>query len=480
VSEQALDLELAEDALESGESIRAERLRTGFVASHPHWREPLLRRMLAGADLAAVGVTMVLLRFAGGGAIGAKHFYAALALLPAWLVLAKVHGLYDRDRRDLRHLSVDELPSIFAWSMSGTVLTALVLMVFPVRGLGVTTVVLAWLGAATAAFLFRSCARFLWRRITPPERVFLLGEGPLAQAVRRKLELFPDMHARVVAERPLDGIDIEGEDWLVAGADRIILASSSLDEDLMASLLEICRQERLKLTVVPPVRGMFGTAVQLNRIADLPVVEYGTGEISRSTLFLKRALDIVGSVLGLVLLAPVFAALALAIRLDSRGPAIFRQTRSGLGGRTFRMFKFRTMRPDAEDLLADLVPFERLREPMFKLRHDPRVTRVGRFLRRTSLDELPQLFNVLKGEMSLVGPRPEQVELVELYSEEQRFRLAVQPGLTGPMQVYGRGELTFDERLAVERDYIENLSVGRDLRIVALTLAPLISGKGAF
>jgi len=478
VSEQTLDLELSEDVLESGAPVR--RLGAGLFASRPHWREPLLRRMLAGADLAAVGLTISLLRFAGGGALGAKHFYAALALLPGWLVLAKMHGLYDRDRRVLRHLSVDELPSIFAWAMSGTVLTALVLMIFPVRGLSVTKVVLAWLVAASAAFLFRSCARFLWRKITPPERVFLLGEGPLAQAMRRKLELFPDMHARVVAERPLNGVDVEGEDWLVAGADRIILASSSLNETLMTSLLEICRREHLKLTVVPPLRGMFGTAMQLNRIADLPVVEYSTGEISRSTLYLKRALDILVSALGLVLLAPLFAVLALAIRLDSRGPSVFRQTRSGAAGKTFRMFKFRTMRPDAEDLLADLVPFERLREPMFKLRQDPRVTRVGSFLRRTSLDELPQLLNVLKGEMSLVGPRPEQVELVEFYSEEQRFRLAVKPGLTGPMQVYGRGELTFDERLAVERDYIENLSIGRDLRIVALTLAPLFSGKGAF
>jgi lipopolysaccharide/colanic/teichoic acid biosynthesis glycosyltransferase len=179
-------------------------------------------------------------------------------------------------------------------------------------------------------------------------------------------------------------------------------------------------------------------------------------------------------------LAPLFGLVAIAIRLDSRGPALFAQTRAGRNGKPFRMWKFRTMVCDAEALLPELVPFEALSEPMFKLRNDPRVTRVGRLLRRTSLDELPQLANVLRGEMSLVGPRPEQVDLVERYRPEERFRLAVKPGLTGPMQVYGRGELTFEERLAVEREYIENLSLGRDFRILALTVYAVVGGDGAF
>jgi lipopolysaccharide/colanic/teichoic acid biosynthesis glycosyltransferase len=144
------------------------------------------------------------------------------------------------------------------------------------------------------------------------------------------------------------------------------------------------------------------------------------------------------------------------------------------------MYKFRTMIADAEERLADLVHFDELSDPMFKLRDDPRVTTVGRFLRRTSLDELPQLVNVLKGDMSLVGPRPEQLELVERYAPEQRFRLVVKPGVTGPMQVFGRGDLTFAERLAVERDYIENLSLGRDLHILLMTLPVMVLGKGAY
>ncbi len=168
--------------------------------------------------------------------------------------------------------------------------------------------------------------------------------------------------------------------------------------------------------------------------------------------------------------------IALAIWLEDRGPVLFAQHRAGLHGVPFRLLKFRTMHVGADRSLEDLL--DELPEPMFKLRRDPRVTRVGRFLRRLSLDELPQLWNLLRGDMSLVGPRPEQLELVERYGPEHRFRLEVKPGLTGPMQVHGRGELTFEERLAVELDYVENLSIGRDLRILALTPVSVIRAPG--
>jgi lipopolysaccharide/colanic/teichoic acid biosynthesis glycosyltransferase len=225
---------------------------------------------------------------------------------------------------------------------------------------------------------------------------------------------------------------------------------------------------------------MFGTAVQLNHIADLPVVEYNTWDVSRSTIFLKRLIDLIVCVITLPLILPVFLLIALAIKLDTRGPVIYSQQRAGLNEQPFQMYKFRTMVSNAEDLLQDLVRLDHLSDPVFKLHHDPRVTRVGRFLRRWSLDELPQLLNVLRGAMSLVGPRPEQVELVARYQPEHRFRLAVKPGLTGPMQVNGRAALGFEERLAIEREYIENLSLGRDVRILALTASAVVRGSGAF
>jgi lipopolysaccharide/colanic/teichoic acid biosynthesis glycosyltransferase len=193
---------------------------------------------------------------------------------------------------------------------------------------------------------------------------------------------------------------------------------------------------------------------------------------------LKRLLDLIVGIPLAVVSALLFPPIALAIWLEDRGPPLFVQRRAGLNGKPFSVFKFRTMYVGAERSLDDLL--DELPEPMFKFRRDSRVTRVGRVLRRLSLDELPQIWNLLRGEMSLVGPRPEQLELVERYSPEHRFRLDVKPGLTGPMQIHGRAELTFEERLAVELDYVENVSIGRDLRILALTPVNVLRGTGAF
>ncbi len=444
------------------------------------WRDALLRRILALADVTtALLVSLSFAAFAGGSVVDA--FWAAV-FAPAWILLAKLHGLYDRDQRSLRHLTIDELPSVFVWAVTSIAALTLFLWATPAGTPTVGAAVRAWVVALAGAIVLRGLARVTWRRIVPRERALIVGSGPLADATRRKLDLFPDIHVAVVDQGDESAVEAlaNGGRGHLAGIDRVILASHSIDEALIADLIAACRSEKLKLSLVPPVRGMFGTAVRLNHVADLPVVEYNTWDVSRSTLLLKRALDISVASVALLALAPLLIAVALAIRLESRGPILFTQVRAGLGGRPFRMRKFRTMVPDAEARLAELVPFDKLRDPMFKLRDDPRVTHVGRFLRRTSIDELPQLFNVLVGEMSLVGPRPEQMDLVQRYQREHLFRLAVRPGMTGPMQVFGRGELSFEERLAVEREYIENLSIGRDLRILGMTATAVASGRGAF
>jgi exopolysaccharide biosynthesis polyprenyl glycosylphosphotransferase len=443
------------------------------------WRDSLLRRLLAVADLITAALaTAVVLVGTDDSLPGALR---ALLFLPVWILLAKLHGLYDRDHRAMRHLTVDELPSIVIWALAATTATVVLLSVTGGRSVTVWHGVDAWLVACTSGFVLRSLARYVWRRTTPRERTLIVGSGPLADATRRKLELFRDMHLEPVASESLLSGDVLAQGNSALGSiDRVILATPSFDEKLVAGLLAYCRRHQIKLSVIPPIRGMFGTAVQLDHVADLPVVQYNTWDVPRSTQLLKRCMDVALAALALVLLTPLFVLVAIAIRLDSSGPALFAQSRAGRNGMPFRMWKFRTMVCNAEALLPELVAFDALSQPMFKLRNDPRVTRVGRLLRRTSLDELPQLVNVFRGEMSLVGPRPEQVELVARYQPEGRFRLAVRPGLTGPMQVYGRGELTFEERLAVEREYIENLALGRDLRILALTVAPLFSGRGAF
>ncbi|OGO21152.1 MAG: hypothetical protein A2Z14_16330 [Chloroflexi bacterium RBG_16_48_8] len=199
-----------------------------------------------------------------------------------------------------------------------------------------------------------------------------------------------------------------------------------------------------------------------------------------SNRFLKRTLDLIGSVVGLLLTAPVLLIVGLAIKLDNPGPVFFSQERIGLNGKPFRMVKLRTMVVGAERQVAQVLAANPLHGPVFKIPDDPRVTRVGRLLRRWSLDELPQLWNVLRGDMSLVGPRPEESWVVERYNDLQRSRLKIKPGLTGPMQVSGRGDLDMNERLELELRYIRNCSIKEDLKILIKSLPAIISGKGAY
>jgi len=439
--------------------------------------EPLLRRMLALADVLAISAAAVFVGLWGSGVAGALLLVLSA---PIWIVTAKLAGLYDRDHRTLRHLTVDELPWLLVWTLSSTALLTLLLVPFRALDLSSSDRLLVWATVLGLGFSLRAGMRALWRRITPAQRVLIVGDGPLAHAVVRKLELFPDIHAEIAGRIESCSALREGLDELRTDLDRIVIACSELSEELLEKLLPFCRLRRLKLTVIPPTRGMFGTATHLTHIADLPLLDYNTWDISRTTVGLKRAFDTGVAVGGLILASPLFVLVGLATLLDSGRPIFFRQTRAGERGRPFQMLKFRTMVRDAETMLAELVPFEELDAPMFKLKADPRVTRVGRLLRRTSIDELPQLINVLRGEMSIVGPRPEQLDLVDRYAPEHQFRLQIKPGITGPMQVYGRGELTFDERLAVEREYVENLSLARDLRILVMTLPAVFGRRGAF
>ena len=447
---------------------RAERPRPRW------WRDQLRRRMLAGADaLTALAIGAVI-------ALNADAPWAwALLPLPIALLTAKLLGLYDHDHRSIRHLTVDELPALSAL-VAATVISTLLLA----PGQGGASIFL-WLLAAgiTVAVALRSGARAWWRALTPPERTLVLGEGEPAEAIRRKIELFDDMHLELLRDpRPVARPPVNGYDRLDAvldGVDRVVLAWALADPVLVARLLELCRRHQTKLSVVSPFQGLARPALRLSQVAELPVLEYNTWDTPRSTVLLKRAFDLAASTLGLVVLAPLYPLIAIAIKLDSPGPVLFRQRRAGRHGTPFTMLKFRSMSADAERRLGELISLDELRDPVFKLHGDPRTTRVGRFLRRFSLDELPQLWNVLRGQMSIVGPRPEELPVVERYRPEHGFRLNLKPGLTGPMQVFGRANLSFSERLAVELDYVEQVSVMRDLRLLAMTLPALVRGNGA-
>jgi exopolysaccharide biosynthesis polyprenyl glycosylphosphotransferase len=448
------------------EPLDSESVARALAAASPHsrneprwWRDVRRRRLLALADCCSVALALALV-------LPPERAIWILAFLPVWIVVAKLAGLYDADHREMRHLTVDEAPTIVGWGVTGAAAVSLLGGLTPAGSLSTGELAATAAIAIASDFILRVAARAAWRASTPPERALIVGADRLADAMRRKVALFSDLHMEAV----------EGGDH-AAAIDRVVLAHERVDAREIAIISELCHSHQTKLSLVSPLRGQ-ATPHQISRLAELPVFEYVTSDVSRSTMMLKRAMDLIVGVPLALVAAPLFPLIALAIWLEDRGPVIFAQRRAGLGGAPFRLLKFRTMHVGADSSLEDLL--DELPEPMFKFRSDPRVTRVGRVLRRLSLDELPQVWNLLRGDMSLVGPRPEQLELVDRYSPEHRFRLDVKPGLTGPMQVHGRGELTFEERLAVELDYVENLSIGRDLRILALTPLSVIRGTGAF
>jgi exopolysaccharide biosynthesis polyprenyl glycosylphosphotransferase len=454
-------------------------------------RGAVLRRLLAFCDWAALSASLFVIT-AASPTVEIGTLFWAILLSPVWVMVLKLHGLYDNDHRRIRHSTLDELPSLISAAAIGTLVLDGLLALTPVGPLSPASAIAV--GAATLAlsFVLRGTMRFAWHRLTPVGTGIVIGRPRAVDVVARRVSTHPETRLRLVGylssedepevtELPrlgtiADVATIAREHVI----ERVVVTEGEMSEPATERLIEECKAAGLALTFLPQHYGLLGPGVELNRLAELPVLDFRFSDPPRSTVAMKRAMDIVVSATLLLLLSPLLIAIALAILIDSGRPVLFRQRRAGEHGKPFKMVKFRTMVVDAERLLPELVDLASLEQPAFKIPDDPRVTRVGRRLRRTSLDELPQLFNVLKGDMSLVGPRPEEEAVVALYDERQRGRLAVKPGITGPMQVYGRSDLTFEERLAMERDYLDSLSLLRDLSILLRTPRAIIRGDGAY
>lgn len=262
--------------------------------------------------------------------------------------------------------------------------------------------------------------------------------------------------------------------------EEIVVTDENLSHEALLATMDTCESRGVKVLKVLPVYDLLVEPEDFSYVHNVPLTRIDERRYHRLSRFTKRLFDIVVSVALLAGLSPVLLVIALGIRLGSKGPALFVQTRCGMGGTPFAMFKFRTMVDDAEGRLGEVVDLEKLDQPSFKVVDDPRITGFGRLLRRTSLDELPQLWNVLKGEMSLVGPRPEEIRVVDRYDVWQRRRLKVKPGITGLQQIEARGSLSsLDERVRLDVYYIRKQSLLLDLVILLRTFWAVLRGKGA-
>ncbi len=454
-------------------------------------RGSLLRRLLAMGDWGALIGALCFATAVTPATDVAMLFWATL-FSPVWILVVKLHGLYDNDHRRIRHSTLDELPSLISTSALGTIALDGLLALSPVGPLSAGSAIIVAGGTLVGSVAVRGVVRFFWHRLTGTAIGLMIGTPEAADIVARRLSTHPEARLHLVGYLSPPGEETATELTRLGSVDdftrvarehnveRVVVTEQGSSEPLAERLIEECKTAGLGLTFLPQHFGLLGPGIELNRLAELPVLDFRFSDPPRSTIAMKRGMDLVVSGTLLALLSPLLLIAALMIAFDTGFPVFFRQRRVGRDGRLFTMLKFRTMVRGADEHLEELINLEELEEPVFKIHNDPRITRSGRILRRTSVDELPQLLNVLKGDMSLVGPRPEEEAVAALYDERQRSRLAVKPGLTGPMQVYGRADLTFEERLAIERDYLDNLSITGDLALLLRTPSAIIRGDGAY
>ncbi|MEM7152368.1 MAG: sugar transferase [Myxococcota bacterium] len=263
--------------------------------------------------------------------------------------------------------------------------------------------------------------------------------------------------------------------------DEVVFAVPDQPPEIFEEALRHCEERGVDVLLTMPPDVPRAGKIEVAQVTgyDLPMIGMRRTPTSEGRLLLKRLLDLSGAIFGLVVLSPLLLVTAIIIKVTDPGPIFFSQVRSGRNGRKFRMHKFRSMVVNAEKLKAELEKLNEMDGPVFKIKHDPRITRIGRFIRKTSIDELPQLFNVLLGDMSLVGPRPPLPSEVAQYKPWQRRRLSVKPGITGPWQVSGRNNIDFEEWMRMDLEYIDNWSLWLDLRIIFMTIPVVLIHKGA-
>ena len=473
-----------------------------FAAPRAWPRGWLIRRALLAADVVGLLLAFSLTEAVFGGVTHGQTFSTRgevglfLLTLPVWILLAKLYGLYDRDECRTDHRTVDDLAGVFHLTTVGTWFVVAGLRVPNIAHPYLVRVTVFWALAIVGIVVTRTVARAVCRRHESYiQNTIVVGTGPEGQLIAKRLEQHPEFGLRVIGFVDQNrGATVPGFEnlrvigsvqdllWLVRErhVGRVVMGFTDDGHRAMLRQIRELNACGVQVDVIPRFPELIGPEVDMHTAGGITLWSLRPFDLSRSSRALKRIADLTASAVALLLLAPFFALIAIAIKVESRGPVFFRQERILNSRRMFRIWKFRTMVADAEERKHDVAHLNVHAQPggdggkMFKIANDPRITRVGRLLRRFSIDELPQLVNVLVGEMSLVGPRPLIPEEHLHVTEWRRRRLDLKPGVTGLWQVNGRSNLPFEEMVELDYRYVTNWSPWLDLALILKSFPTLV------
>jgi exopolysaccharide biosynthesis polyprenyl glycosylphosphotransferase len=458
---------------------RTEGLTEGTPTRDVTVRDGLYRRSLALSD--GIAATLALVLIVGVRAGNGLDLVAFIAM-PVMMLVCKLAGLYERDEVVIKKTTLDEAPALF--QITGLFALIVSLGHWQLFGASAFTpgqVLALWVLSFTLLLTGRALARTVVSLTTKPERCLLIGDEGATSTVAAKL-VTARVNAEVVKAIPFSPAQLLDPTAFTRTIDelnihRVVIAPTTRDGIAPLELVRLAKSVGVRISVIPRLLEVVGSSVEFDHLDGLTMVGVRRFGLTRSSRVLKRGFDLAGATVGLIAVAPIMAAIALLVRLDSRGPVFFRQERVGRDGEHFGLFKFRSMVPDAEDRKASL---RHLNEAsgLFKIENDPRITRVGRLLRKTSLDELPQLLNVLRGEMSLVGPRPLVVDEDAMISGLDRSRLHLTPGMTGHWQILGSARVPLEEMVGIDYLYVANWSLWTDVKILLRTIPFVLLRRG--
>ena len=455
-------------------------LREGAATPGVARRERMSRRALALADALGAVLALSTVILAAGG----RLTWPILLAMPLTVAVNRIADLYDRDELVLNKTTLDEVPQLLQISGLSALVTWLVhgpLLAVPLGPGGVLALWTCWFLVLVGG---RVVARWIPSRIAGVQRCLVVGEDDAIRSLSERLReahVGAEVVAGVVVGDPLRDADLSERVRRTVrdeNVHRVIVAPSRTDSEDMLEVIRIAKLEGVGVTVLPRLFEVVGSSIEFDHVDGITMLGVRRFGLSRSSRIIKRGFDLAGSCVLLLAAAPLMALIALAIRLETPGRVLFRQTRVGKDGQRFEMLKFRSMVADAEDRKESL---RHLNETvgLFKIAADPRITGIGRLLRASSLDELPQLFNVVRGEMSLVGPRPLVVDEDIQVQGLDRARLHLTPGMTGPWQVLGSGRIPMNQMLMIDYLYVANWSLWTDAKILLRTIPHVVSARGS-